>query len=432
MARTMTTRIILSLYLACMSIAVNAQKQWTLDECIAYATRNDLTLKRSDVAIRTQEETYKKASKSWMPTVNADLSAMLNFGMSLDLLLRQSFVYAPAVVTAELPIDISGGRRFAKKAEEMQLKSLEEARNKAEKDISMKIAMEYLQLLYAKSQYRIVETERKLASERVEMVRTLVDGGSRSEGELTEANSSLTEAEYNCLEAMHHIASARLALAQTIMLNDTADFDIADIAESNTMACDSNNVNNNAAIRQLTMKMEADKYRLKEAKSELYPKLSLTGALGIFGYSALKSGESYEDYKKFWKNHNEVIALKMSIPIFNAYTTRGKIRQATLAVRDTQLAIDEEKKNLSDEIAQLQLAISQYDGQLAKLQTLSAQREQAYEYQKTRYEGGLATWLELIEADSRLHEARLQSEQTRMKLNMSRQILALYFGSRGS
>ena len=150
-----------------MSIAVNAQKQWTLDECIAYATRNDLTLKRSDVAIRTQEETYKTASKSWMPTVNADLSAMLNFGMSLDLLLRQSFVYAPAVVTAELPIDISGGRRFAKKAEEMQLKSLEEARNKAEKDISMKIAMEYLQLLYAKSQYRIVETERKLASERV-------------------------------------------------------------------------------------------------------------------------------------------------------------------------------------------------------------------------------------------------------------------------
>ena len=66
MARTMTTRIILSLYLACMSIAVNAQKQWTLDECIVYATRNDLTLKRSDVAIKTQEETYKTASKSWM------------------------------------------------------------------------------------------------------------------------------------------------------------------------------------------------------------------------------------------------------------------------------------------------------------------------------------------------------------------------------
>ena len=99
----MTTRIILSLYLACMSIATNAQKQWTLDECIAHATRNDLTLKRADVAIRTQEEVYKTASKSWMPTVNADLSAMLNFGMSLDLLLRQSFVYAPAVVTAELP-----------------------------------------------------------------------------------------------------------------------------------------------------------------------------------------------------------------------------------------------------------------------------------------------------------------------------------------
>ena len=426
----MTTRIILSLYLACMSIATNAQKQWTLDECIAYATRNDLTLKRADVAIRTQEEVYKTASKSWMPTVNADLSAMLNFGMSLDLLLRQSFVYAPAVVTAELPIDISGGRRYAKKAEEMQLKSIEEGRNKAEKDIRLKIAMEYLQLLYAKSQYRIVETERDLAAERVEMVRTLVDGGSRSEGELTEANSSLTEAEYNCLEALNHIATARLALAQTIMLNDTAHFDIADITESNTVACDSNDVNG-AAIRQLNMQMEADKYRLKEAKSELYPKLSLTGSLGIFGYSALKSGESLEDYKKFWKNHNEMIALKMSIPIFNAYATRGKIRQATLAVRDTQLAIDEEKKNLSDEIAKLQLAISQYDGQLAKLQTLSEQREQAYEYQKTRYEGGLATWLELIEADSRLHETRLQAEQTRMKLNMSRQILALYLGDKG-
>lgn len=423
------------LILAIMLPAVlSAQKLWTLQECVEQGVSHNIALKRADVEAQVQQQQAEASKKAWLPRVQADVTGTLNFDMNMDLLARQNFVYAPFVVTAEMPLDISGQIRNQSRADALELKALLADREKAENDLSLGICAAYLQALYARSIHQIAVEGVKMAQERVNMVSSLVEEGVRSEGEMSEANSSLAEAEHACLQSANQWEKARLELAQLLLIEDYEAFDLAELDESSEVAL----LNlqsaidyahaNNAAMHSAQLRQEASDYDLKVAKSELYPKLTLRGQIGAFAYSALKSEESYEEYKDTWKNRNELISLNLSIPVFNGFATRSRIRQAELRSVDSRLNADEEWNQLKHEIEQAyQSAIAsqkEYDSAQHKAQQYTA----AYAYQRDRYEDGLGTWLELREADSRLQQALYGVQQARYQYIMNQKILNFYKG----
>jgi len=44
---------------AMISLSTSAQKKWTLEDCINYAIENNISLKKSELGIRTATETLK-------------------------------------------------------------------------------------------------------------------------------------------------------------------------------------------------------------------------------------------------------------------------------------------------------------------------------------------------------------------------------------
>ena len=414
---------------------VSAQKRWTLQECVEQGVKQNIALQRADVGAQIQKQQAYASKKSWMPRVQADVTGHLNLDMSTDLLMRQNFVYAPFGLSAEMPLDITGQLRDQSKADALELKALLADREKAENELSLSICAAYLQAVYARNIHAIAQEEVKLAQERMELVKALVEEGARSEGEMIEARSSLSEAEHNSLQSASAWEKARLSLAQMLLIEDYEHFDLAELNEEH-MPEGENNLQgaidyaqlNNAAVRSAQFRQEASDYDVKVAKSELYPKLTLRSRLGAFAYTALKSEQTFPEYKNTWKNRNELFSVTLSIPVFNAFATRSRIRQAELKSVDTRLAAHEEWNALKHEIEQAYLTAQasekEYQSALNKVKDYT----EAYEYQRNRYEDGLGTWLELREADSRLQQAKYSAQQARFQCIMNQKILNFYKG----
>ncbi len=428
-------RILLLLAIA-LPAAVSAQKLWTLQDCVEQGVSHNISLKRAEVETQVQQQQSEASKKAWLPRVQADVTGVLNFDMNMDLLARQNFVYAPFVVTAEMPIDISGQIRHQSRADALELKALLADREKAENDLSLGICAAYLQALYARSLHRIAAEEVRLAQERVNMVKSLVEEGLRSEGEMNEANSSLAEAEHTCLQCANQWEKERLTLAQLLLIEDQESFDLAELEVAPKATPELLSLqtvldyahSNNATLRAAQLRQEASDYDVKVAKSELYPKLTVRGQIGAFAYRALKNEETFEEYKDVWKNRNEMISLNLSIPVFNAFATRSRIRQAQLKSADSRLAADDEWNRLKHEIEQAYQSASASLREFDSAQRKEQQYQAAYDYQHDRYEDGLGTWLELREADSRLQQARYGTQQACYQYIMNQKILHFYQG----
>ncbi len=425
-----------------LPLTVSAQKVWTLQQCVEHAQAKNISLKRAEIDIKKQKHQEEASRMAWLPRVHAEVSGTLNFNMNMDLLMRQNFLYAPFTATAEMPIDITGQIRNQANADAMELKALLADHEKTENDLGIAVCSAYLQAVYAKCLMGIAQEEVKLAKERVEMVKSLVDEGARSEGEMTEARSSLAEAEHAYLISSNNWMKERMALAQMLLIDDYENFDVAEVDDYVTSADTAGNINgyldlqavvdyahaNNAAVRSAELRIEASEFDIKVAKSELYPRLTLRGQIGAFAYTALKKENTLGEYSNIWKNRNEQLSLNLSIPIFNAFATRTRVKQARLKSENYRLAAIEEWESLKHEIQQAYLSAQTSRQEYASAQNKVNQYREAYAYQRNRYENGMGTWLELREADSNLQKSMYVAQQLHFQCIMNQKILEFYKG----
>lgn len=146
-------------------------------------------------------------------------------------------------------------------------------------------------------------------------------------------------------------------------------------------------------------------FNKKAAIAEYYPKLSLTA-----GYNYLGQGPELPWFKKpsdmvYWTDYS-AIAVNLSIPIFNGFGTRARVRQADVTLRKTQ-------EDLIDTKLSLDLAFENAKTQINNsIITINNQKENAQLAQEVldntqnNYQNGLATLTDLLDAENSYIEAQ--------------------------
>ncbi|GAB1360009.1 hypothetical protein MASR1M31_18030 [Porphyromonadaceae bacterium] len=66
------------------SVSSNAQKQWTLEECINYAIDNNINLKQRDIQRQSDEVSLNTSVNSRLPNLQAGVNQNFGFGRSTD------------------------------------------------------------------------------------------------------------------------------------------------------------------------------------------------------------------------------------------------------------------------------------------------------------------------------------------------------------
>jgi outer membrane protein len=403
-------------------------RQWTLEECLRYAIDNNLSIKQLELQKGNSEIELNTAQMSRLPNLSASVGENWNFGRTQTqsgLYENQSQSNASFSLSSSIPL-FTGFRIPNEIARnQLNLEAAVQSLEKAKEDLALNIASLFLQVLFNKELLKISEEQLALSNYQVERTQALVEVGKVPASQLYDIEAQVANDKVSVIQADNNLKLALLDLAQSLELEQSAEFDVYTpvfgdvVTEYMSSVQPPQIVYNNAvltkpAVKQQEYLAESAEKTLKIAQSGYLPSLNMSLGYGTnyyYLYNKDFTNRTFSDQLK--NNAGEYIGLNLSIPIFNRYAVRNQVRSARVNIENQQLILENTKKTLFKEIQTAYLnAVAAQEKYKASGQAIKATSE-SFNYAKERYETGKSTVFEFNEAKNRL--VRSQSEEVQAK-----------------
>ena len=446
-----TVRLAFAMVLTLLPATANGQRQWTLDECMDYAVahNNEMAHRLND---RKRHEVKAQASKdARLPRFNGDIGGDIgtlhHSGNGRRFNASESLLNIG--VASAVPL-YTGGRLSSEiKADKYSLMAVSENVRAAEKDIRVQVAAAYLQLLYNKGEASIVRQRREASQLLLKRARSLFDKGKRPESDVAEALAMVSRDEALLTAAEGDIDLAMLELRILLNLPDSVDFDISEPTDTighSPLTVNPSPLSHHPAVQSASYGILQAEQGVKTARSGYFPTLSLIGEMGTawvnLDTDASRSGQvplllpwgpfgniNYHfRYEAEWKRKNFLYAfvgLKLSVPIFNAFETRARIRSAKVNLEDARLAYDDARQRIDRDIRQARqeavTAHKRYEAEVKAEQSSAL----AYRYALKRYNAGMATLFDLSQIHQQWFTASENALRTKYEYLIKMKILEI-------
>lgn len=410
---------------------------WTLENCVSYALTHNLSVKARQLNIESGQLQLTEAKDRFLPSLNASAGESLNFGRGLT----ANNTYADRNTTnfqwgasLQLPLfqGLSEYRQI--KVAKSNLQQLLYEHEAAKDNVTLNIISQYLQVLYAKEVYASALSQLSHTTYEVGRQKALLEAGKVPEADLLDAESQKAQDELQVVTSENDIKVSLVELANLLQLPDVGNFDIAPIPEDEPIIPTAESVFNaammhNNSILAASQSIKTAEHNISLAKSGYIPRLSFNAGIGSSYYTV--GGYVNDPFSAQMKhNFSTYVGVSLSIPIFDAFSTRNSVRQAKLQHLSAQLQLDQQSTDLYKTI---QLAYYQACGArekyLASLSTLEKTRR-SFAATQEKYNLGRATPAEFEQAKNNLFRIEISSIQSHYEYLLRHRILIFYQSNR--
>lgn len=412
-------------------------KIWTLQDCIAYAIENNITLKNAALNKSQADVAYLKAKSSRLPNLFGSVSQSFTNGNSIDPITSDyvSDQIHSTNVGLNSSVTLFQGNQINNQVAQKKLlvnQSLfleEEVRN----NIRLSVLENYLQILHAKEGVTIAENNLISTEKEVERAKARLDAGTIALNDYTEAQSQAATNKYTVINAKNIYQQYIIALKQLLELDPTTDMEIQPLDDStdfSTIPLNKVAIYNKALgilpeVKASDLGVEASEKELNIAKGGYLPILSLTSSVGT-GYTSINNNTFSNQFNV---NFNQRIGLSLSIPIFNRNETKAAVKIAEINIEKAKIAKQTTEKEIYLKIeTAYQNALSSQE-QLIAAETSMKAAKQSYNLAKKKYElGGLST-TDLVISQNTYTSAQQDYLQAKYLNILYRQLLEFYQGN---
>jgi len=433
----------------CVSTLLSAQsKPWTLEDCIQYATDHNITIKQLVVQKNVAEVNVNTAQMSRLPDLNAQGGQSWGFGrtqIQTDTPDNGKYVnmnQSNTNLSVSSSIPLFTGFRIPNEIAKNKLDLETSIQNleKAKENLALNVASLFLQVLFNKELLKINQEQLALSQSQIERTRTLTEVGKVPMSQLYDIEAQAANDKVSVIQAENDLRLSLLDLAQSLELQQNADFDIIAptfndvLSEYMSSVQPPQTVFDNAvrikpAIKAQELQVQSAEKTLAIAKSSYYPTLSFGMSIYtnyFYIYNKALSNASFSNQIK--NNMNEGIGFNLSIPIFNRFSVRNQVRNAKFNIENQQLALEDAKKTLYKEIETAYLnAVSSQEKYKAVQQAIISTSE-SFKYAKERYETGKSSVFEFNDARSKYIQSQSQEIQAKYDFIFRTKILDFYNG----
>lgn len=359
--------ILLAVLLIVFSHA-NAQKQWSLTDCIEYAHQNNLQVKQASFRADIAKNNYFQSKMSILPDLNASYSRSLSFGRKEDpatnVITNDNVTGDQYYVGSELTL-FAGLRNYNNiKANEFNSLSKIQNVEKEKINISLQIASAYLAILFNQELLDIANNQKGITALQVDRTTKLVEAGSAAKGDLLEIKAQLASEDLNVTNAQNALNLSYLNLSQLLELESTEGFDIVRLDSLKltlSQEIDAVNTVYNEALEFLPHIKSAEydlrytERNLKIQKGGLYPTIGVganwqTRFSNKYRNPLTQELYSYGDQLNLSKS--TTLGMSVRIPLFNRWQTMNNISNAKIGVYQSETALEQTKNQLYKEIQQ--------------------------------------------------------------------------------
>jgi outer membrane protein len=258
--------------------------------------------------------------------------------------------------------------------------------------------------------------------------------GKASEAEVLEAKSRLAQDQLSMVQTENNYQLAILDLSQLLELPSPENFqisapDIKDFSVDLILPDEvySQALMNKPAIKAAQYRLQGANKNIKIAQSAYYPQLSFGAGIGTNYYHL--SGIENAPFSRQWnQNMNKYLQFSLSIPIFNRFQVRNRVKSARIQRTAMSWQLEESKKALYKEIQQAYYNALAAESKYKSSLLASESAEAAFRLTSEKYTHGKASATEYNEMRTAWMKALSDGIQAKYEFVYRSKILDFYKG----
>ncbi|CAN5266647.1 TolC family protein [soil metagenome] len=432
-----------SILLACLilfSVAANSQtKKWTLQECVAYALENNISVRQSQLDVEFAEIARRDALGNFIPSLNINSSLQNSSGLTINPTTNQfqttRFTSFSGSATTALTL-FDGLRNF----KEMQRAKLSVLANqysleKMKDDIALFVANSYLQVLFNKQSLEVLLAQNEVTREQLQRTTDLVDAGVLPRGDLLEIEATNANEQQRIIVAENNIEISLISLAQTLLIKDYENFDIVeydyDVFGEEILLNSPGEIISRAREERYEIKIAEQTREIAEKDVELARGAYLPTLNAFFNYNTRYADNdpfSRGFLNQLYDNDGTSYGLQLNIPVLNGFAVRNQVRRNQINVLRAEYQLEQAELDLESNVYQ---AYVDARGALKAYQAAQASQraqQQAFEYATERFNVGLTNAFEFSQSKLRFANAETEVVRTKYDYIFKLKVIELYFG----
>lgn len=368
-----------------------------LQSLIRQGLENNTDLQSAQWRVKEAEATLKSARLAYLPSFNFAPQGSLS---SFDGATPSKAYSIP--VTASWQIDIFNGLTNAKRRSKALYAQSKEYEQAVKTQLIAGIANLYYTLLMLDGQYEVTQQTADKWRESVRTMQAMKEAGmaneaavAQYEGTYLSIQASLHDLEFQIRQAENSLCSM---LAEGPHAVERGRLEGQQVPVDLTVGVPVQMLSNRPDIRSAEYSLMQAYYATSEARSALYPSITLSGSVGWTN----NAGIIRDPGKLLWS-----AAASLLQPIFNANANRARVKIAQAQQEETKLAFQQALLNAGAEVnnalTQCQSARAKAELRVQQVEAL----ERAVESTELLMQHGSTTYLEVLTAQQSLLSAQL-------------------------
>lgn len=405
---------------------VNAQEPtkpvyaFSLEQCIAYAQKNNVQVKNSLLDIEAQLQTNREIAAAAYPSISSSISGNNFLKIPVSLLPAQIFggeagTYLPvqfgtkynANYGANLQQLLFDGQVFiALQARATSLVWKQKNAALTEEAIKANIYKIYYQLSASKTQLNILDANIDRLNKLANDASIMYKNGFAEKLDVDKVNVQLNNLQTEKLKASNSVTIGYMGLKMLLGMPVKDSLILTDIINEESLTSDVLVENNfEYGIRKdfqyLSTVKKLSEFNIKRYQLSYLPTISMSGA---YTKNAQRSNFDFFEGGNWFTT--SLVSLNVNLPIFNGFARDARVKKSKIELKQVENQIEAMKNNIDNELSQTKL---NYMSSVATVQFQKKNMQLAetvYQQTKKKFEAGTGSNTEISAAQADLVAAQ--------------------------
>ncbi|MGE5179413.1 MAG: TolC family protein [Bacteroidota bacterium] len=400
-------------------------ERWSLARCIAAALQQNGDVRVAQARSRQASGSALSAWNNILPSLTLGGSATRQWPPSnavsyivqgTDLIGGQLESRDETVLNATVQTNLISLPGWSEKRRRDRLgQSARQNEAETRNTVVFQVKQQYFSLLKAERLAEVARESERLARDEETRSEALFEVGTVARGDVLKARARRAQTELDRIKAYNQVRIQTARLKQVIGLPPEATISVDPILESGVVMPDSASSVRSALVHR--PRLESAQTAERAARAGVFGAYSvrlplLTGsfdAVRIKTTDKINRFDTGTEMKGVSTSDQRQAELRVSLPIFDGLAIEGNIRQAKGVLAEAEANRRQLELNVAVEVQQAWLTLREAVERIGVAREGRVSAEEDYNFSKSRYELGAGTFLDLLNAEVSLAQAR-QSE----------------------
>lgn len=417
-----------------------AQRSFTLKQCIDTAIANNLNVKQSAYQAERDAANYKQSKYNRLPDLNANINYGGSRGRSIDpftnQFVDQAFSNSNSLVSASLPL-FTGGQ--IKNTIDQNSDTYNASRmdlQQARDNLTINVIAAYLAVLNNEDQLKVAHAQIEVSGKQVDRLQIVSREGAVAPYTLTDLKGEFASNKVAVVNAVNNLEQSRITLCRLMGIPVVTGMQLSreDVmltvigydATSDQVYNDA--IGSMAMVKAAFFREAAAGNAVKVAKGGMWPTLSINGS---FGSSYSSAAEKYSVVNEFYgptdayvlsngaqlpvytkqqttqkdpfgftsqynNNRNAQFGINLYVPILSKFTLRNRVTQAKINLKNAEAVNQNTKVQLQQDVEvahrNMQAAFDRYNVLQEQVEAL----KESFRAAEVRFETGVINSAEYL------------------------------------